>query len=133
MREGRVLSRVSPATPSCMKRSCQRQIARLSLPTARMIAVVPLPSAVSKTIRARHTCFCGLLRSRTITFNRTRSSGVTAMDIPLRMAQNRTKRNHAESSGVFRQVVSTSVCPCRPMPRTNQANEERSDDEFLAR
>ena len=37
MREGRVLSRVSPATPSCMKRSCQRQTTVLPLPTARMI------------------------------------------------------------------------------------------------
>src|SRR5207245_10743674 len=42
MREGRVLSRVSPATPSCMKRSCQRQTTVLPLPTARITAVVAL-------------------------------------------------------------------------------------------
>ena len=49
MREGRVLSRVNPATPSCMKRSCQRQTTVLPLPTARVMAVVPTPSAVSNT------------------------------------------------------------------------------------
>ncbi len=66
MRDGRVLSRVNPATPSCMKRSGQRQTTVLSLPTARVMALVPWPSAVSNTIRARQTCFCGLLRSRTM-------------------------------------------------------------------
>ena len=64
MREGRVLSRVSPATPSAIKRCCQRQTTVLPLATARMIAMVPSPSLLSSTIRARHTCFCGLLRSR---------------------------------------------------------------------
>ena len=39
---------------------------------------------------ARHTCFCGLLRSRTIDCKRSRSAGVTSMVIPLRMPNNRT-------------------------------------------
>ena len=60
MREGRVWSRMSPSTPSCMKRSCQRHTTVLPLPTARVMAVVPLPSAVSTIIRAPHTCLCGL-------------------------------------------------------------------------
>jgi hypothetical protein len=34
MREGRVLPRVNPAIPSCMKRSCQRQTTVLPLPPA---------------------------------------------------------------------------------------------------
>ena len=91
MREGRVLSRVNPSIPSCMKRSCQRHTTVLSLPMAWVMALVPLPSAVSRTIRARQTCFCGLLRSPTIASNRTRSAEVTVMDIPLRIAQARAK------------------------------------------
>ena len=55
-----------PLDPPCMKRSCQRQTTVLPLPTARVIAVVPTPSAVRTMIRARQTCFCGLLRSRMI-------------------------------------------------------------------
>jgi hypothetical protein len=89
MREGRVLSRVSPAIPSCIKRSCQRHTTVLPLPTVRMIAMVPAPSLLNSTIRARQTCFCGLLRSRMIDCNRFRSAGVTSMVIPLRMPQNR--------------------------------------------
>ena len=84
------LVRVSPATPSCIKRSCQRQTTVLPLPTARMTEVVPAPSAVRAMIRARQTCFCGLLRSRMIDCKRARSAGVTSMVIPLRMPHNRT-------------------------------------------
>ena len=56
-RDGRVLSRNSPSTTSCMKRSCQRHRQVLLLPLRRMISLVPSPSAVNRTIRARHTCF----------------------------------------------------------------------------
>ena len=45
MREGRVLSRSSPSTPSCMNRSCQRHTQVLALPVRRMISAVPRPSA----------------------------------------------------------------------------------------
>src|ERR1700756_5130678 len=96
MRDGRVLSRVSPSTPSCMKRSCQRHTTVLPLPTARAMAMVPLPSADRTMIRARHTCFCGLLRSRMIDCKRTRSAGVTVTEIPLRITNNRTKTNLQE-------------------------------------
>jgi hypothetical protein len=61
MREGRVLSRSKPSTPSAMKRSCQRQTQVLDLPVRRMIAAVPTPSADNKMIDARQTCFCGAL------------------------------------------------------------------------
>ena len=41
MRDGRVLSRSSPATPAVMNRSCQRQTATLLVPARRMISTVP--------------------------------------------------------------------------------------------
>jgi hypothetical protein len=37
--------------------SCQRQMTVLAFPVRRMISAVPWPSAVSKTILARQTCF----------------------------------------------------------------------------
>ena len=57
MREGRVLSRHREATPSALNRSCQRQMTVLAFPIRHMISAVPWPSAVSKTILARQTCF----------------------------------------------------------------------------
>jgi hypothetical protein len=59
---GRVLSRKRPATPSAMKRACQRQTVVFDVPVVAMIAFVPKPSALSSTIRARQTCFWGVLR-----------------------------------------------------------------------
>jgi hypothetical protein len=52
-------------------------------------AAVPAPSAVRTMIRARQTCFCGLLRSRMIDCKRARSSAVTVMEIPLRITDTR--------------------------------------------
>jgi len=56
-REGRVLSRKRPSTPSSAKRSCQRQTQVFDLPVRRMISTVPTPCALSSTISARQTCF----------------------------------------------------------------------------
>ena len=67
---GRDLSRSRPSTPSCMKRSCQRHTQVLDLPVSAMMAEVPSPSPLKRTIRARQTCFCGLLGSATIACNR---------------------------------------------------------------
>ena len=64
-REGRVLSRRRPSTPSAAKRSCQRQTQVFDLPVSRMIAFVPSPPALSSTICARQTCFWAALRSLT--------------------------------------------------------------------
>src|SRR5215470_7041430 len=120
MREGRVLSRVNPSIPSCMKRSCQRQTTVLPLPTARVMAVVPAPSAVRTMIRARQTCFCALLRLRMIVSSRTRSSAVTVMEIPLRITDNRTKPNLQKLLfGLFCQVLSTRDGEYVPLVPTN--------------
>src|SRR5262249_56665543 len=61
IRDGRVLSRNSPAVPSVPNRSCQRQITVLALPVCRMISAVPCPSAGSKTILAPPTYLFGLV------------------------------------------------------------------------
>ena len=63
IREGRVLSRKRPSSPSDIKRSCQRQTQVFEVPVSRTIACVPKPSADKSTIRVRQTWFCGVLRS----------------------------------------------------------------------
>jgi hypothetical protein len=108
MREGRVLSRSSPSTPSAAKRSCQRQTQVLDLPISRMIAFVPTPSALSNMICARHTCFCGALRSLTRAHNRVMSAGVTEKEIPVRMPQTRTPRVRPESPSGFKCQTSST-------------------------
>ena len=65
IRDGRVISRQSPAAPCSRNRSCQRRITVLALPVACMISAVPQPSAVRRMIFARQTCFCGLFRFAT--------------------------------------------------------------------
>jgi hypothetical protein len=62
-----------------------------------MISAVPQPSAVSSTMFARQTCFCGLLRSATIAASRWRSLAVTSTVIPVRMPQTRTPQGAGES------------------------------------
>src|SRR5215510_12300195 len=99
LREGRVLSRNRPSTPACMKRSCQRHTTDLLLPVRRMISAVPKPSAVSKTIRARQTCFCGLFRLATIAASRRRSAALTSTTIPVRIPKTRTAASLWESRG----------------------------------
>ena len=80
-----------------MNRSCQRQTVVFDLPVAAMMAFVPKPSAVRRMIRARQTCFCGVLRSATMVSRRRRSAAETEMEIPLRMPQTRTRRAERES------------------------------------
>ena len=77
IREGRVLSRHSPAMPAAPNRSCQRQITVLAFPVRRMISAVPWPSAVNRTIFARQTCFCGLFRLDITASNSTRSAALS--------------------------------------------------------
>jgi hypothetical protein len=74
----RVLSRVSPSTPSAMNRACQRHTTGLALPDRRMISVVPQPSAVARTILARQTCF---LRRVAIAGNRLKPTAISRRDV----------------------------------------------------
>ena len=108
------MSRSNPSTPSCMKRSCQRQTAVLLSPVRCMISTVPRPSPLRRTIRARHTCFCRLFRSATTASRRARSKAVlTSTMIPGRMRQTRTQRARRESlAGFKRQILSTSWPGC---------------------
>jgi hypothetical protein len=66
-------------------------------PAVRMIVVVPSPSAVASTIRARQTCFCGLLRSSTIVCRRLRSGGLRWTVTPVRIPKTRTIQTQRES------------------------------------
>ncbi len=67
----RLVTRCKPSTPSRMNLLATRQTTGLALPDRRMISVVPQPSAVARMILARHTCFCGALRSEMIAFKST--------------------------------------------------------------
>jgi hypothetical protein len=100
MREGRVLSRRSPATPSRLNRSCQRQTHGLDLPVRRMRAAVPQPSAVARMIFARQTRFCGLFRSAATASRRARSAALTSTRIPSPIL---TTWGHEPPKGTFRQ------------------------------
>jgi hypothetical protein len=57
----------------------------------------PQPSAVSSTICARQTCFCGLFRSETTASSLARSLVPTPTMIPLSMPQTRTPAAEWES------------------------------------
>ena len=83
LRPGRVASRSRPSTPASMKRRCQRQIVGLALPVRRWISTVPTPSALSSTMRARQTCFCGLFPDATTASSRLRSSGERRISTPV--------------------------------------------------
>jgi hypothetical protein len=105
-RGGRVLSRSSPATPSRMNRSCQRQTHGFDLPVRRTISPVPRPSAVARTILARQTCFCGLLRSAATASRRARSAALTSTLIPSRIPG---RWGRGWPTGILRQTRSTSA------------------------
>ena len=64
MREGRVLSCRSPSTPSAANRF-RPPTQVLDVLVSRMIGLAPAPSALSKTICARQTCFYGAFRPLT--------------------------------------------------------------------
>jgi hypothetical protein len=79
-----------------MNRSCQRQTHSFETPARRMATAVPHPSSVARMIGARQTC--GLLRSATTAANRSRSTALTAMLIPSRIAHHRTRHTNMESN-----------------------------------
>src|SRR3954465_15640143 len=81
----RVLSRRRPARPSRANRSRHRRTHGRETPARCPILTVPWPSAAARTILARQTCFCGLLRSATTALSRARSVLLTSRLIPLAM------------------------------------------------
>ena len=113
--------------PLGIKRACQRQTQVFDLPVRRMIATVPRPSALSRTISARQTCFWAVLRSRTSASRRRRSVGETSREIPVRMHQTCMPFTRRESPpGLDRQTSSTRLARpilvrarTRPLVRMN--------------
>src|SRR5580704_8657354 len=103
---GRVASCSSPSTPSAINRACQRQIVGLPLPVCRWIAIVPIPPALSRTIRARHTCFCGLFPDPITASSRSRSPGPSWTSTPFLIQPDSHIR---EPAGIIRQRRSTSA------------------------
>ena len=92
--------------PPRTNRSCQRQTQGLDTPGPAhdlRRAAARRPSA--RTIRARQTCFCGLLRSATIASSRARSAALTSMLIPSRMPQHATLPTQRESYDCVRPLA----------------------------
>ena len=79
-----------------------------------MISAVPQPSAVSSTICARQTCFCGLLRSATIASSRWRSVALTSTVIPGAHPQTRM------SASISGNPKSDSTVRFYPLKRTGR-------------
>src|SRR6266567_1027723 len=126
MRDGRVLSRHSPAAPSEPNRSCQRQMTVLAFPVRRMISAVPCPAAVSRTILARQTCFCGLFRLATTAFNAARSVALSLIWVLSCIPQTRITASAGKSARESKSQVwstrreaiaqrSLPVLPVRPV------------------
>ena len=87
---------VEEAVVTCLHEAflLQRHTQVFDLPVRRMISLVPTPSALNRTISARQTCLCRLLRSRASAFRRRRSAGLRVMEIPVRV-----RNSHAFASG----------------------------------
>src|SRR4029077_6032756 len=110
MLEGRVLSCRRLSYPASMKRSCQRHTQVFDLPVRRMISLVPTPSALTRTIPARQTCLCGVLRSRARALRGRRSADLRVMEVPVRMRQTRMHSGPGESPPGFKcQTRSTRI------------------------
>lgn len=81
----------------------------LALPVARMISAVPRPSVVRRTIFARQTCFCGLLRFATTASSSRRCAGLNRVFVRSCIPQTRTRESARESPGESKcQIWSTS-------------------------
>ena len=101
LRAARVASCSGPSTPSAVKRACQRQIVGLpaiaGLPLDRL---VPTSSALSSTIRARHTGFCAPFPDRGVQpfpVARTKPD-LDALLHPARPAYERAGWNHSSAA-----------------------------------
>src|SRR5215212_8110682 len=113
LRPGRVASRSRPSTPASMKRCCQRQMVGLALPVRRWISIVPIPSALSSTIRDRQTCFCGLFLEAMMASSRSRA-GLK----PLAISQAEANFDAGSHPGSFPQAGTEgnlSLAPAHPL------------------
>jgi len=93
----------------------------LLLAVADMIAAVPRPSALSRTMRHRQTCFCGEEGCVITASSRARSSAETVKNIPVRIPLNRIGQSKWESQiGLLCYAQSTRDaardCPILPVP-----------------
>src|SRR5438105_241885 len=84
----------------------QRQTGKGKPTIWRWIAIVPTPAALSSTIRARHTCFCGLFPDPITASSRSRSSGPSRTLMPFLIQPDSHTR---EPAGIIRQRLSTSL------------------------
>jgi hypothetical protein len=90
--------------PLPMSRSCQRYTHVFGLPVAALIATVPKPSSLTRTMRPRQTCFCGDPRAATSASGRVLSDA--AITVLSRCASNivaqpRGARNPQPESSVL--------------------------------
>lgn len=74
-RDGLVLSRLRPGTPSSRYRCCHRQTVGFDVFARRMISKLPWPSAVARMISTRQKSLRGALRFLTSAWRSVRSSG----------------------------------------------------------
>jgi hypothetical protein len=77
------------------------------VPVCRWIAIVPSPSALSSTIRACHTCFCGLFPDPITASSRSRSPGPSRTSTPFLIL---TDSHIRKPAGIVRQRQTTSRC-----------------------
>jgi len=88
----------------------------------RMISAVPQASAVARMMFARHTCFCGALRSATIASSRRRSAGMTSPQASLWAQLAKRATTLTSAMRYFRIVL-----PCRPALNQRNVWLERQD------
>src|ERR1700730_12109051 len=91
-----------------------------------MISFVPMPSALSRTISARQTCFWAAFRSRTRISSRRRSASETVMETQVRIRQTRTSPVSRESQkGINSQISSTSRKEIAQIQRVEACSDQK--------
>src|SRR5580693_5028646 len=111
-----------------MNRACQVHTTGFDLPDRRMISAVPQPSAVARITLARHTCFCGALRSATIAPSRRRSARVTLTTIPALIMRAWTA---SADLGIVRMNQTTSLVMNRDLERPRLTFDQTLRDQAL--
>src|SRR5215475_12012972 len=104
-----------PRDPSLLEALLPAPDHGLALPVASMISAVPRPAAVRRTILARQTCFCGLLRSATTASSSLRAAALNRISVRLCIPKTRTRESEGESQSESKcQICSTSASSRRP-------------------